>query len=661
MPIFEIENPQTKQIVKIEADRAPTQEEAQEFLSLETPATATPTAPLSKNPGLREAPQSLSPEDAKFRAEQTVIRDELLARGIDPISRLTPEGILPPLTEIGTGTVATAPLGQPRAFVEGLGRGTSLALTDALAKLALNPDFKAENQPRVQFPATFTLGETIGSTINPLSKAKGVSTPLTLGAKVLAGARAFAPLGALAGAAGAVADEGTQTEISDFLTQTLLGAGLGAGLGGAVPVVGKTIGGAYKGLKSVLTGNAVTDATVALEKAGLIKAPEAIAVDLLNPSGEGAVRNVAGKIVEGNVTKPFQIVKETAGQFSTLPEFVDQGEKTLLSLGKEIDPIIKNNPSIRVPMQDASKAMIDEVTSQPLLVERNPELVDLVTKNAKALDKDFSLEEAYTRLKEINANRKNYFTATTKGQTTKLQDAEFAADEIQRKYLSGKLNDVTEGITGLERNPFREYGQVGEAVENVTKRFYDALVARSKETSKGGVVSNFIKNFDISKPLSSLSLPVDFLRGGELGRLNRRVASLYDKLAQPEELIPLTVAQRVARLQGKIATPPLTPQAQAAANQAQAAQTLQQQIQAAQQANAQTNVLPFNPQPSPAQVQATQALQQPLYDAEAQAIQQAQQQGALQRRLQELIQQSEASQEADILRLQKQLGGSRRR
>lgn len=426
--------------------------------------------------------------------------------------------------------------------------GTILAGTPEAIAARSGINVNAPESAKFQAPLSYVIGETLGGLL-PLGQvgktATGLKSVATQGAR----------LGALYGLGQGVSEESMKPDatVSKALSTGAKDALVGAMIGAAIPV-GVSLGGKV--------AKAVSSPIKTLEDAGIIRTPESIAIDVLNPTGEGAIREAADSIFSGDTLKGFQIIKNT-GAFNDLPTLVQRGEETLPKLIKEVDTLVADNPGIKINTSDAAEAMVQRVSQDPLLSERNPEVLGLVEANAENFNKDFSLKEAFDRLKSINKRHKDYFTASAKGQSSKLQDAEFETDEIARKYLSNKLNDAIQGISGLERNPYREYGSVNEIVLQSGKRLSNALVERAKEVSKTGVVSDLFKNFDITRPLASISRPATFLRGGELGRLNRRVSTLNDRLPASGEIKILTEAERTAKLKDKIAVPPLLPEAQA--------------------------------------------------------------------------------------------------
>lgn len=443
-----------------------------------------------------------------------------------------------------------------RQAASGMTFGTAGALGRTVEDLILNEAEKkvlGSQALKERAPAAAVGGESIGGLVPTGLVGKAVLQPgASVLQRVIAGARVGAPIGAVSGASKTVEEQGLETDLTDIIQNTLIGGGVGTVVGGGLPLAAQGISKAITG--SIKTVKGVAQPIKTLQDAGILRTPEAIATDILNPSGAGEVREVAEDIIQGRVLEGFQTIKKNSS-FNNFPTLIDSGKKTLKVLGSEIESFITSNPRVRINADDAADAMLDRVLKDPLLMQRNPEVADMVLNNAATISKDLTLREGFDLLKSINGRHENYFTASVKGQTTKLQDAEFATDEIMRRYLSRKLNDATEAITGLERNPFREYGSVSEVVSQSTKRFHDALVERLQQTSGKGVVSDFIQKFDFSKPLSSLKQPLTFLRGGELGRLNRRIESLSEKLPSQESAKVLTAAERAERLRRSKVTP----------------------------------------------------------------------------------------------------------
>lgn len=442
--------------------------------------------------------------------------------------------------------------------------GTAGALGRLVEDAVLNPAQQrilGSQALQQRAPQEAALGDIIGSGLpGGLVGRAAVSQGAPLIRKVIETAKIGAPVGATALGSKTIEEQGLDVNPMELIENTLLGGTGGALLGGAIPVIGaggaKALTGAKKGVEMLLSP------IKSLENMGVLRSSEALATGILNPAGQGEVREVAEGILDGKIIKGFESIKQTSS-FQDAPTLIDSSRNALRSRSGQINSFISENPNIAINGEDAAEAMIARVNKDPLTLERNPEVISLIEANADQLRRNFSLREAFDRLNSINARHENYFTASVKGQTTKLQDAEFASDEVMRKYLSVKLNDAIEGVTGLAKNPFREYGMINEILNQTTKRYQEALVGRLKEIDRTGVVSDFIQKFDFSKPLASITRPLQFLRGGELGRLNRRVSSLNDKLDTRRPTQVLTEAERIKKLKGKVKTPPLTSQAQA--------------------------------------------------------------------------------------------------
>lgn len=474
----------------------------------------------------------VSPEVAKAFAGQRVYERALEAGQAPPQIGPTGEIIEPGLTS------------DILASIEGIGRGVSLGASDIPAVL-LGGNLKDPNLPRNQSPQALAWSEFTGSLLPTSIVGRALVAPgQRLAQKVIGGGLTAAPAGAVALTSEGIVEKGRETTLNDIIENTLKGGIGGFALGGALPLgataLSKTITGAGSLVKGLLSP------VKSLENLGVLKSAESRAVAILNPKGND-VREVAEDVTSGRILKPFQEVR-AQGAFNDGPSFIENANKALKVKSDAIEDLIKKNPDRRFNGSDAADLMVAQVSSDPLISQRNPGVIDLITSNSNILRKDLSLREGFDLLNSINKRHENYFSATQRSQNTRELDAEFATDEVMRKFLSRKLNDVTEGLSGKAENPFREYGAINEVKHKVTKEWNNVIVDRLKQVDRG-LAEEYLTKFDISKPATWVG-PVGFLKGGELGAFNKRISSLNKILPKKEAARILTPEERLSKLEG---------------------------------------------------------------------------------------------------------------
>ena len=263
-------------------------------------------------------------------------------------------------------------------------------------------------------------------------------------------------------------------------------------------------------------------------KAGFLNRTTAdLAMDIIKPSTEAEKAALAQAAESGIIEKPFQSVAK-AGKWSDMPTFIKRADDRLETLGKRIDDFVKDNDDLRINAGGVRQRMTASIRDDPLMA-RDPDVAERLQINAGLLGEEMTLKESVDLLRAINREHKAYFKSTASGKERKLLDAQFESDEILRKFLSNEVDSVISQRSPGVGNFYREYGGVSQTQEQVMKRYYDLKSKRGIEVSKG-IGRAWGEGVELTKPISMVSPPVRYLRGGEEGRINRRLKELGDKI-----------------------------------------------------------------------------------------------------------------------------------
>ena len=342
--------------------------------------------------------------------------------------------------------------------------------------------------------------------------------------------------GALGGLYGAAAmgsqpiiEKGFEADPMDVAMKTAIGAGIGVPTG--------------------MIGAAAISPIKTAEHFGLRAKVSDLAEDIFKPTTLVAKEKFITNLESGDLEKTLREIKKE-GVPKNLNMAVINAGKTKERLGQEIGEFISKNSDVTVDGSEGMARAIQNIQAQELLSpEAKALLIEKVQKDyGEVLGKTLSLKQVQSKLRAFNAQDKAFFKRTEMNRSQAIaNDPEFAARSELRQFLSEKMDDIITTKTGDPENFYRRYGKVSEVEEMLERRMNDLKVKRGQQVSEGIWKEGF-QDIHLLKP-GTYTKPVEYVRGGDLGKTDRDVQKLFKRLG--ERTTPEKGTELMATIDGK--------------------------------------------------------------------------------------------------------------
>lgn len=247
-----------------------------------------------------------------------------------------------------------------------------------------------------------------------------------------------------------------------------------------------------------------------------------VATDVFKPTTDTAKAELIKDIESGALHDDLRAVQEF-GRPKNAEQMLENGliaTDNLITLHKDF---VSKFPDEVISNADIAQSIRNEAASKELSTPTEKQgALDL----AEKIDGERSLDRSFKLLQELNERRRAYFEKSSKGRATDLDSSLNALEQQARDQLSTKLDDFYRSQTGTTDNPYRQYGSLKGRLDDLTLRMNNLLTERNIEVSKGPSLDREV--------LATIKRNINLLKGGEKGRIDNRVAKMFDLLGKEE-------------------------------------------------------------------------------------------------------------------------------
>lgn len=287
-----------------------------------------------------------------------------------------------------------------------------------------------------------------------------------------------------------------------------------------------------------------------------------------NPTTDTEIASIVRAADEGALLRPVQEVLEVAGAPKDAKDFAPKVRIAKEARGSQLDEFLSGDTGDS-PMNASAvlQAQIDDINAHPKL--NDPEIPvedqlrrkqELIARAQTAFGKEWTARDLFNEQKRLNTLQKADIEKSKVSRENLLAgNAMKSMDDAARRAISQILDDYQKGVTGIDDNAFRAYGQLSELETDVSTAYNRAVTARSQRAAgrgpsirpQAGLGGKVGMASEVSRPL------VGRIAADELKDLDEATIKLFQRLPSAQAPITLDEASRQALLARSRQQPPL--------------------------------------------------------------------------------------------------------
>lgn len=243
-----------------------------------------------------------------------------------------------------------------------------------------------------------------------------------------------------------------------------------------------------------------------------------------------------------------QEVKQVAGIPKDAKDFAPRVKLTKEAKGAQLDAFLAENGSGELNTDRVKAAMIEDINSHPKLngdnisEARKAQKQNLIDQVEASFPDRWTANNAFKEQRRLNEIQQGDIAkAQTSRENLLINNPSKSMEDAKRRAISVLLDDYQRGITGIDDNAFRKYGQLSELEASANAAYNSAVAQRSRRSTNlpppirpqaaiGGTVSTAT---EVARPV------VGRIAADELKKLDSDTRALFQRL--PQALPPQTL------------------------------------------------------------------------------------------------------------------------
>lgn len=365
-------------------------------------------------------------------------------------------------------------------FAGAAGLGLGPAIRKVVEDVALNDaqqQIFGQTALRERMPAVTSGAQALGSLVPAGSVARAATAPVGTLRQALSGAGQGLRLGTTVGAAGQVAETGTDTTLSDLIQSAAVGGGIGTAVGAGAPLAARGIQESINALIRAPGAIARAPAAVAeqVERFQTRNAPATVqqsamaALDFTEPQVQQHIPIVTQRVQE--------IVKKQPKNAQEALKFINDAENALYNERKAANTLAEEEGLV-VRGNDALQAATDVLNAIPTITQRQRD--EILRELTPVYRGNKSPIEGQAIQQRLNKEFKAQYENGTFDKAAPLNEAKLAI----RDSFATQMDEIHKLVTGVDETPYSDIGsliEVGGALQDkITK-----LSAREAATKTG--------------------------------------------------------------------------------------------------------------------------------------------------------------------------------